>query len=132
MTTYSESDLATETLRSPGLTGIDETLSAAEYADVTQSNRSVITMLNTIGLPIWNGSEIEIPEEYFVELALRCSLPQQFKNGLITHGEMLAMIEASETRLIVMAAPRGAFPLLASSNESTGDRWSNYKRYSGA
>ena len=119
---YTEVDLATETLRSPGLLGIDETLSAAEYDDTIRSNRSVIATLNTIGLPIWNGSEIDIPEEYYVELAMRCSLPLQFKNGLISHADMLSMIEASESRLTVMAAPRGSNPLPASTNESTGYR----------
>lgn len=122
MTTYTETDFATETLRSPGLVGIDDVLNGSEYDDVVRSNRSVITMLNTIGLPIWNGSELEIPEAYLVELALRCSLPLQFKYGLIDHAAMLTMIDASEARLTTMAAPRGAMPLLASSNESTGRR----------
>lgn len=122
MTTYTETELATETLRSPGLLGIEETMSAAEYDDVTRSNRSVIATLGSIGIPVWNGSEIDVPEEYFVELALRCSLPIQFKNGQISHGELLSMIDASEARLITMAAPRGSVPLLASSNDSTGGR----------
>lgn len=129
MTTFTETDLATETLRSPGLLDIEGTLSAAEYDDVTRSNQSVVLMLNTIGIPIWNGSEIAVPEQYFVELALRCSLPIQFKNGLISHAEMLSLIDASEARLTTMAAPRGAMPLLARSNESTGGRpaynWQN-------
>ncbi len=120
--TYTETDLATETLRSPGLIGIEDTLSAAEYDDVTRSNASIVRMLGVIGLPVWNGSEIDVPEEYFVELALRCSLPQQFKNGLISHADMLSLIDASEARLTTMAAPRGAMPLLAKSNESTGGR----------
>lgn len=120
MTTYTETDLATETLKSAGVVEIDGTLSASEFADATRSNGSVIQMLSAIGLPIWNGSEIEIPEHYFIELALRCSLPIQFKNGLITHAEMLSLIDASEARLTVMAAPRGAMPLISSSNESTG------------
>ena len=122
MTTFTESDLATETLKSASIVEIDGVLSASEFADVTRSNGSVIQMLGKIGLPIWNGSEIDVPEEYFVELALRCSLPIQFKNGLIGHAEMLGLIEASEMRLVVMAAPRGAMPLIASSNESTGRR----------
>ena len=122
MTTYSETDLATETLKSAGVVEIDGVLTAAEFADATRSNASVVGMLGKIGLPIWNGSELAVPEEYFIELALRCSLPIQFKNGLITHAEMLGLIEASETRLTVMAAPRGAMPLLASTNESTGRR----------
>jgi hypothetical protein len=122
MTVYTESDLATETLKSAALVEIDGVLSAAEFVDVVRSNGSVIQMLATIGIPVWNGSEIDIPEPYFVELALRCSLPIQFKNGLIGHADMLSMIEASEARLVVMAAPRGSMPLIASSNESTGGR----------
>ena len=122
MTVYSESDLATETLKSAGLVDIDGVLSASEYVDTVRSNGSVIQMLGALGLPIWNGSEIDVPELYFIELALRCSLPIQFKNGMINHAEMLSLIDASETRLTVMAAPRGAMPLLASSNESTGGR----------
>lgn len=131
MTTYSEVDLATETLKSPGLLGIEETLSAAEYDDTIRSNSSVIATLNTIGLPIWNGSVLNVPEEYFVELALRCSLPLQFKNGLISHAEMLSMVEASEARLTVMAAPRGKAPLTLSSNESTGRRRGYYNWQTG-
>lgn len=122
MTVYTESDLATETLKSAALVEIDGVLSAAEFVDVVRSNGSVIQMLGKIGLPIWNGSEIDVPEEYFIELALRCSLPIQFKNGLVNHAEMLSLIEASEMRLTVMAAPRGSMPLIASSNESTGGR----------
>lgn len=128
MTTYTEVDLATETLRSPGLLGIEETLAAAEYDDVIRSNRSVIATMGNIGLPIWNGSVISVPEEYFVELAMRCSVPLQFKYGLVTHAEMLAMVEASEARLTVMAAPRGAIPLLSQSNDSTrGGRTFNWQ-----
>lgn len=130
MTTYTETDLATETLKSAALVEIDGVLSAAEYVDAIRSNGSVIQMLGKIGLPIWNGSEIDIPQEYFVELALRCSLPIQFKNGLINHAEMLSLIEASEMRLVVMAAPRGSMPLISSTNESTGRRWGTYNRTS--
>lgn len=122
MTSFSSTDLATETMRACGLTSIEEPLNAVEFTDVVQSNGSVIQMLSSIGLPIWNGSEIDVPEPYFIELALRCSLPIQFKNGLISHAEMLSLIEASEARLTVMAAPRGSMPLISSTNESTGQR----------
>ena len=123
MTTFTDSDLATETMRACGLTSIEEPLNAVEFADTLQSNASVIQMLSAIGIPVWNGSEVEIPEPYFIELAQRCSLPIQFKNGLIDHATMLTLIEASEARLVIMAAPRGSMPLLASSNESTGRSW---------
>lgn len=123
MTTFTSTDLATETMRACGLTSIEEPLNAIEFADTVQSNGSVIQMLSSIGIPVWNGSEIDVPEQYFIELALRCSLPIQFKNGLIDHGTMLELIDASEARLIVMAAPRGASPLILSSNESTGRGW---------
>ncbi len=122
MTTYSESDLATETMRSTGLTGINETLTAEEYTDVVQSNRSVIAMLNVVGIPVWNGSEIAVPEEYFVELAMRCSLPIQLKNGQISMQQYLGMIDECERRLTLMTAPRGATPLISPSNESSSRR----------
>jgi hypothetical protein len=122
MTTYTESDLATETLRSAGLIGIDEVPSGAELVDTEQSNRSVIATMNAIGLPIWNGSEIQVPEEYFVELSIRLSMPLRLKNGMIDEIAYLRLIEASEARLTTMAAPRGASPLLARSNESTMGR----------
>ena len=123
MTVYSESDLATETLRSAGLIGIDETPSAAELVDTEQSNSSVLATLATIGLPIWNGSSIEVPDEYFIELAIRLSMPIRLKNGMIDEVTYLRMVEAAEMRLTVMAAPRGAYPLVSSTNESTGPRW---------
>jgi hypothetical protein len=122
MTTYTESDLATETLRSAGLIGIDEVPSAAELVDTEQSNSSVLATLAAIGLPIWNGSEIQVPEEYFVELSIRLSMPLRLKNGMIDEIAYLRLIEASEARLTIMAAPRGASPLLARSNESTMGR----------
>lgn len=120
MTTYSESDLATETLRTPGLLGAEETPSAADFVDTEQSNRSVIATMASLGLPIWNGSAIAVPEEYFVELAVRCSLPIQMKNGLIDAQTYLGLIDESERRLTVMAAPKGAYPSTVRTNESTG------------
>lgn len=123
MTTYSETDLITEAYRAPGLIGIEETPSAAEVADAQVSNASVIATMNSLGIPIWNGSVIAVPEEYFIELAIRCSLPLQLKNGLINNAEYLSLVEASEQRLTVMAAPRGSAPLELTTNESTGPRW---------
>lgn len=123
MTTYTESDLATETLRSAGLIGIDEVASAADLLDTERSNSSVLATLATIGLPVWNGSVIEVPEEYFVELSIRLSLPIRLKNGMISEAVYLQLIEASEARLTVMAAPRGSAPLELSTNESTGPAW---------
>ena len=123
MTTYTETDLITEAYRAPGLIGIEETPSAAEVADAQVSNSSVIATMNTIGIPIWNGSVIDIPEEYFIELAMRLSLPLQFKNGMIDHATYLSLVDASEARLTVMAAPRGSSPLIAPTNESTGPSW---------
>lgn len=123
MTTYTETDLITEAYRAPGLLGIDETPSAAEVEDARVSNSSVVATMGALGIPIWNGSAISVPEEYFIELAMRCSLPLQFKAGLIDHAKYLALVDASEARLTVMAAPRGSAPLELKSNESTGPVW---------
>lgn len=123
MTTYSETDLITEAYRSPGLIGIEETPSAAEVSDAQVSNASVVATMAALGVVIWNGSVLAVPEEYFVELAMRCSLPLQFKNGMINHATYLSLVDASEQRLTVMAAPRGSSPLLLETNESTGPNW---------
>lgn len=123
MTTYTETELATEVLRSAGLIGSEETPSAADLEDAEQSNRSVIAIMNSIGLPIWNGSEISVPEEYFIELSIRLSMPLRLKYGMISEAAYLQLVEASEQRLTVMAAPRGSSPLILSSNESTGPAW---------
>lgn len=123
MTTYSETELATETLRSASLIGSDETPSAADLVDAKQSNASVVGAMAAIGIPIWNGSEVQVPQEYLVELAIRLSLPLRLKYGMIDESDYLSMVEASETRLTIMAAPRGSDPLTLSSNESTGRGW---------
>lgn len=123
MTTYSESDLATETLRSAGLIASDETPDAVDLLDAEQSNRSVIAMMTSLGLPIWNGSVIAVPEEYLIELSIRLSMPLRLKNGMIDEATYMQLVEASEARLTVMAAPRGSAPLELSTNESTGPRW---------
>ncbi len=122
MTTYSESDLANQTLLTSGLIETNGTLSAEDYTAVTTSNRSVINMLNTLGIPVWNGSEISVPEEYFVELATRCSLPFQLRWGQINMQQYLGMVDECERRLIQMAAPRGSTPLLSATNESSSRR----------
>lgn len=123
MTTFTESDLATETLRSASLIGSEEVPSAVDLLDTEQSNSSVLATMATIGLPIWNGSEIEVPNEYFVELSIRLSMPLRLKYGMIDEITYLKLVDAAETRLTVMAAPRGAAPLEMSTNESTGPGW---------
>ena len=90
----------------------------------SKRNRNLLlATLSAIGVPIWNGSVLTVPEEYFIELAMRLSLPLQFKNGMIDHATYLSLVDASEQRLTVMAAPRGSKPALASTNESTGPAW---------
>ena len=122
MTTYSESDLANQTLLTTGLIETNGTLTAEEYTAVVTSNRSIINMMNSIGIPIWNGSEISVPEEYFVELATRLSLPFQLRWGQISMQQYLGMVDECERRLALMAAPRAATPLLAPTNESSNRR----------
>jgi hypothetical protein len=122
MTTYSESDLANQTLLTTGLIETNGTLSAEDYTAATTSNRSVINMLNALGIPVWNGSEISVPEEYFVELAMRCSLPFQLRWGQINMQQYLGMVDECERRLTLLAAPRGATPLLSATNESSQRR----------
>src|SRR5690349_10482814 len=74
MTTYTEAELATRTLHDLGLVAADETPSAADLAWTIETNASEVAMLSAIGIPIWNGSEISVPQEYFTILSRRCGL----------------------------------------------------------
>lgn len=79
-------------------------------------------MLASIGLPIWNGSDMSVPLEYLAPLSRRVSLAVAPSFGLTdTATASLAMREA-ERYLTMMAAPRGSTPLLLRTNDATGRR----------
>jgi len=110
MTTYSRTDLATRVLKDLGLVGADETPSPSDLEWAEETCDSEIAMLSILGLPIWNGSEVSIPQAYLTALSRRIGLAVAPSFGLTDPATaMLAMREA-ERVLTVMAAPRLANP----------------------
>jgi hypothetical protein len=108
MTTYSQSDLATRVLRDLGLIGAEEVPSAADLQWSAETVGSEVALLGSIGLPIWNGSDLSVPLEYLAPLSRRIGLAVAPSFGLLdTASAQLAMREA-ERYLTVMANPRGS------------------------
>lgn len=118
MTTYSQSDLATRMLKDLGLVGAEETPSATDLEWAQETVGAEVAMLGSIGLPIWNGSDMSVPLEYLTPLSRRCGLAVAPSFGLMdTASAQLAMREA-ERYLTVMANPRAGSPLTLRANDA--------------
>jgi hypothetical protein len=120
MTTYTQTDLATRTLRDLGLIGSEEVPSAADLAWANQTIESVVPTLAAIGLPIWNGSEAQVPSEYLVPLSKRIGLDIASSFGLTDPVEAEAAKTAMERTLTLMANPRRGDPGTLRTDEATG------------
>ncbi len=103
---YTENDLAVRVLRDLGLVGGDETPSAADHAWAKQTNASEIALLARVGLPIWNGSVMSIPEEYFTTLSRRLGIAIEPSFGRTSLAEAQNAMREAERYLTLMAAPR--------------------------
>lgn len=103
MTTYTITELAREALSAPGLLALEQDPSAAELADAITVCSSEILQMNVRDIPIWNGSEIEIPQEYFTILGQRCALPLMARNGGLSLVDAVLAMEALENKLRQMA-----------------------------
>lgn len=110
MTTKTQTELATRLLRDLGLIGAEETPSAADLDFANETIESVVPMLAAIGVPIWNGSEAQVPLEYFVPLSKRLGLDVAPGFGLADPAEAEAAKGALERNLTLMANPRRADP----------------------
>jgi hypothetical protein len=111
MTTYNEDQFATRVLKDLGLIGAEETPSAADMEWAKETAMAEIMMLSAIGLPIWNGSELSIPQEYLTPLSRRVCLAVAPSFGLTDIASAQSAMKAAEMTLVVMAAPRGARPM---------------------
>src|ERR1051325_5848341 len=83
MTIYSQSNLATRVLRDLGLIGAEEVPSAADLQWSVETVGSEGAILGSIGLPIWNGSDLSVPLEYLAPLSRRVGLAVAPSFGLI-------------------------------------------------
>lgn len=127
MTTYSQADLAERMLKDLGLIGAEEIPSAADLAWANETVMSEVSLLSAINLPIWNGSEMSVPQEYLTTLSVRCGAAVAPSYGLMTAAESIQAKELAERNLTILASPRGAMPLIAKANDSTrGNRTYNW------
>lgn len=123
MTTYTQPELATRVLKDIGLIGSDETPSAEDLAWAEETVSSEVQMLASIGIPIWNGSDVSIPVEYLTILSRRIGLAIAPSFGLMgINDAQLAMREA-EKYLTIMASAN-VYPTLLKSNDAIGKRGS--------
>lgn len=119
MTTYSLSDLATRMLKDLGLIDAAEIPSAVDLDWAQETISSEVALLSALNLPIWNGSEIAVPQEYLTLMSLRCGLAIAPSFGLMTQAESIVAKDAAERNLTMLAAPSGPIPLIAKTNDST-------------
>lgn len=115
---YSLSDLATRTGRDLGLIGSEETPSAPDLDWLQETCSGEIAMLGAIGLPIWNGADVAIPQEYLTPLSRRIGLAVAPSFGLMDQASAQMAMREAERYLTVMAAPRLANPATLKTNDS--------------
>lgn len=125
MTSYTDEEFGTYCLRTSGIYGAEETPSSADLEWVVAQNESEIAMLGTIGLPIWNGSELSVPTEYRNPLARRCILAWIPSFGLVDIATATLAMRESERYLTVMAGPTVRTP----SNLKANDAGVGRRRY---
>lgn len=118
MTTYSQSDLATRMLKDLGLLGAEEVPSAPDLQWAQETVGSEVAMLGSIGLPIWNGSDMSVPLEYLAPLSRRIGLAVAPSFGLMDPASAQMAMREAERYLTVMASPRLGNPLPLVSNDA--------------
>ena len=123
MTTFSQSDLATRMLKDLGLIASEEVPSAPDLEWAEETVSSEVAMLATIGLPIWNGSDMSVPLEYLTPLSRRCGLAVAPSFGLMDQATAILAMREAERYLTVMAAPRIGSPLTLVTNDAKPRRY---------
>lgn len=120
MTTYSLTDLSTRVLRDLGLLGADESPSAEDLSWASETVQSEVGMLNAMGMPIWNGSELAVPQEYLSTLSRRIGLAIAPSFGLASAAEAQAAMREAERSLTILANPRSGRPISLRTDDATG------------
>lgn len=131
MTTYSQSDLATRMLKDLGLIGAEEVPNAADLGWAQETVGSEVAMLGSIGLPIWNGSDMSVPVEYLAPLSRRIGLAVAPSFGLMDPATAQLAMREAERYLSVMASPRLGNPLPLNSNDAMPRRLAGFDFTSG-
>lgn len=110
MTTYTTEELATRVLKDLGLVDRSATLDADDMAWATETIQSEIQMMAAKGLPVWNGSEVTVPQEYLTALSRRIGIAISVSYGLIDPAAATQAIELAEVNLFRLGqiGPTGA------------------------
>lgn len=106
MTTYTEDELGTRILKDLGLIGAEETPSAADLEWAKETAGSEIALLGALGLPIWDGNQLSIPQEYLTTISRRVGLAVAPSFGLMSSAEAMQGMREAERQLTELAAPR--------------------------
>jgi hypothetical protein len=107
MTTYTTNELATRVLKDLGLVAAEETPSAADLSWAVETVESEVQMLNAKGIPIWNGSEVEVPQEYLTALSRRLGLAVGPSFGLMSIADAEQMMPVAEANLRILGSTPG-------------------------
>jgi hypothetical protein len=117
---YSLTDLATRVGKDLGLIGAEEVPEGADMDWLSETCSAEIRMLSAIGIPIWNGSDASVPQEYLTPLSRRIGLAVAASYGLIDPASAQKAMREAEHYLTVMASPRA--PLTTRSNDAMPGR----------
>lgn len=130
MTVYTEEEAVTHMLRTGSIVDSDASPSANDLDWGTTLFRSEVGLLASIGMPIWNGSVMAVPEEYMNILARRVWLAAEPTFGLSSVANAQLAMREAERYLTVMAAPRMATPSALRSNDAM-QRYSSFNYTTG-
>ena len=112
MTTYTEDELGTRILRDLGLIGAEETPTSADLEWAKETAASEISILSAMGVPLWNGNELSIPQEYLTTISRRVGLAVAPSFGLTDPATAQNAMREAERYLTILAAPRARPALL--------------------
>lgn len=111
MTTFTQAELAVRVLRDLGLYGAEETPSSADQEWAEQTISSEILLLAAKDIPIWDGGQTSIPEDYLTALSRRLGLAIGPSFGLFTLVEAeQAMVLAEQNLRILGMTPASGDP----------------------
>src|SRR6266496_4242487 len=127
MTTYTEDEFATHVLKTLGLVAAEETPSSADLEWIKTNNGAEIATLGAIGVPVWNGDALSIPQAYLNPLARYCGLAVQSSFGMASLAETEQARKLLVETLEKMAAPRGLAPMALRTDDAK--RWISRGRF---
>jgi len=107
MTTFTTNELATRVLKDLGLVAAEETPSDADLTWAVETCESEVQMLSAKGIPVWNGSEVEVPQEYLTVLSRRIGLAVAPSFGLMSLADAQQAMPLADADLRILGTVPG-------------------------